>query len=86
LKCLVFEDGDFKCWVLPKDTSRKMFIGHLHEAVPILEFFTDRVFSQEFLEQINETIIKPAFELPSQDSFEDIKELEQTMGIESEEC
>lgn len=81
MKCLPFEDGDFKCWVFPKDTSRKMFVGHLHDSVPILEFFTDRVFSQEFLEKINETIIKPAFELPSQDSFEDIKELEEAMGV-----
>lgn len=81
MKCLPFEDGDFKCWVFPKDTSRKMFVGHLHDSVPILEFFTDKVFTEEFLKQIDETVIKPAFELPSQDSFEDIKELEEAMGV-----
>lgn len=81
MKCLPFEDGDFKCWVFPKDTSRKMFVGHLHDSVPILEFFTDKVFTEEFLKQIDDTVIKPAFELPSQDSFEDIKELEEAMGL-----
>ena len=58
-----------------------MFVGHLHDSVPILEFFTNKVFTEEFLKQIDETVIKPAFELPSQDSFEDIKELEEAMGV-----
>lgn len=83
LKCIKFDDRDFSCWVLPKDTSRKMFVGHLHDTVPILEFFTDKVFNQEFLEMLNENVIKPAFQLPDQSSFEDIKELEDTMGIQT---
>lgn len=83
LKCIKFEDNDFSCWVLPKDTSRKMFVGHLHDTVPILEFFTDKVFTQEFLEYLDENVIKPAFQLPDQSSFEDIKELEDTMGIQT---
>lgn len=82
LKCVKFEDGDFSCWVQPKDTARNMFIGHLHDTVPILEFFTDKVFTPEFLKYINENVIKPAFELPDQSSFEDIKELEDSMGIQ----
>lgn len=60
-----------------------MFVGHLHDTVPILEFFTDKVFTQEFLEYLDENVIKPAFQLPDQSSFEDIKELEDTMGIQT---
>lgn len=84
-KCYKFKDGDFECWVNPKETARTMFIGHLHDTVPILEFFSDKVFTKEFLEKINNEVIKPAFELPDQSSFEDIKELEDSMGISVKE-
>ena len=83
LKCLKFEDGDFSCYVLAKDTARQIFVGHLHDTVPLVEFFTDKVFTTEFLEHLNDTVIKPAFELPDQSSFEDIKELEDSFGIQT---
>lgn len=83
LKCIKFEDGDFSTWVYPKDSSRQMFCGHLHDTVPIIEFFTDKVFTKEFLKYLDENVIKPAFELPDQSSFEDIKELEDSFGIQT---
>lgn len=65
----------------PKDTARGIVVKHLGCQVPLTEFFTERVFTQEFLEYLNTNVIHPMFDLPSQDSFEDIKEIEDTIEV-----
>ena len=56
-------------------------------SVPIAEFFTEKVFTPEYLEYLNENVIKPAFALPDQSSFDDIKEIEDLIetGTETSE-
>jgi hypothetical protein len=68
-------DGETK-YVQEKETARGIIVKHLGKAVPLTEFFTEEVFTDEFLHNLDERVIKPAFELPDQDAFDDIKEIE----------
>lgn len=83
-KILTFEYNGETKYVEPKDTARSIVVKHLGGQVPVTEFFTDKVFTQEFLEYLNEKVIHPAFDLPDQGSFEDIKEIEDLIEVGSE--
>jgi hypothetical protein len=53
---------DGKTWYfVPKETARYYIVKHLGEGVTAQELFTERVWNQEVLEQINEKCIKPKF-------------------------
>lgn len=80
-KCYPFDYQGETRYCLPKDTARGIVVKHLGEAVPLIDFFSDRVFTQEFLEYLNENVIKPMFSLPDQSSFEDIKDIEETLEM-----
>lgn len=58
--------------------NRKIVVRHLGEEVPINELFTPKVFTDELLHKLDDTIIKPSFELPSQESINDIDEFFET--------
>ena len=55
--------------------NRKIVVSHLGEEVPISELFTPRVLTDEILHRIDDEVIRPNFELPSQDENADIDEL-----------
>ena len=76
------EGETFYC--LPKDTARYIVVKHLNEQVPFTEFWSDKVFTPEYLDYINENVIHPMFQLPDQSAFDDVKDLEETMGISDE--
>lgn len=76
LASYAFEYNGEKLWASPRDTARGIIVKHLGCSVPIAEFFTEKVFTPEYLEYLNENVIKPAFALPDQSSFDDIKEIE----------
>jgi len=75
-KIKVFDFNGTTMYAELKDTCRNIVCKHLGKAVSVTEFFSSTVFTQEFLEYLNENVIHPAFDLPSQDSFEDIREIE----------
>lgn len=54
--------------------SRKIIVKHLGEELPITELWTSKVLTDEVLHTLDETIIRPSFELPSQDAASDIDE------------
>ena len=54
--------------------NRKIVVKHLGEEVPITELFTSKVFTDEILHNLDDKIIRPSFELPSQEAFNDIDE------------
>lgn len=85
-KIYVFEFNGETLYCQPKDTSRSLVCKHLGCTVPIAEFFTEKVFTPEFLEYLNTNVIHPAFDLPTRDSFDDIKEIEDLIetGTETE--
>lgn len=87
LASYAFEYNGEKLWASPRDTARGIVVKHLGCSVPIAEFFTEKVFTPEYLEYLNENVIKPAFALPDQSSFDDIKEIEDLIetGTETQE-
>ena len=87
LASYAFEYNGEKLWASPRDTARGIIVKHLGCSVPIAEFFTEKVFTPEYLEYLNENVIKPAFALPDQSSFDDIKEIEDLIetGTETSE-
>ena len=87
LTSYAFEYNGEKLWASPRDTARGIVVKHLGCSVPIAEFFTEKVFTPEYLEYLNENVIKPAFALPDQSSFDDIKEIEDLIetGTETSE-
>ena len=68
-------------WCQPKDTARGIVVKHLGRQVPFTEFWSDTVFTPEYLDYINENVIHPMFELPDQSAFDDVKDIEETLGI-----
>lgn len=71
-------------YCLPKDTARYIVVKHLNAQVPFTDFWSDKVFTPEYLDYINENVIHPMFQLPDQSAFDDVKDLEETMGISDE--
>jgi hypothetical protein len=68
------KDGN-KCYAFPKETSKNIVVKHLGCEVPAVELFTSKVLTDEILHNLDETIIKPSFELPSNTGNDDIEEL-----------
>lgn len=80
-KTYPFEYNGETRYCLPKETARGIVVKHLGEAVPIVDFFSDKVFTPEFLVYLNENVIKPMFALPDQSAFDDIKDIEESLEI-----
>lgn len=64
-----------KLYAFPKDTSRSLVCKHLGGEIPISELYSDKVFTQDVLQQLDDKIIKPTFQLPSIESLEDLAEV-----------
>lgn len=64
----------------PKDTSKKIVVKHLCDTRPLVSLFSSEVLTDDVLKNLDETVIRPSFELPSNGSTVDIDEL-----IDSEE-
>ena len=64
-----------KCYAMPNDKSKNIVVKHLKCEVPVNELYTQKVLTDEILHNLDETVIKPNFELPSNDSNDDIDEL-----------
>lgn len=75
-KVYPFEYDGIMLYCQPKDTARGIVVKHLGRQVSFADFWSPLVFTQEFLEYLNENVIKPVFELPDQSSYEDITEIE----------
>jgi RecA/RadA recombinase len=78
----IFEFNGETKYAFPKvagiQKNRKIVVRHLGEELPISELFTSKVFTKEVLQKLDEDLIKPSFELPSQGSDEDIDEFLKT--------
>lgn len=78
----IFEFNGETKYAFPKvagiQKNRKIVVRHLGEELPISELFTTKVFTKDVLQKLDDELIKPSFELPSQGSDEDIDEFLQT--------
>lgn len=66
-------------YAYPKDNSKNIVVEHLHSEVPLSELFSSKVLTDELLHRLDDEVIRPNFELPSQSMSDDIDEF-----IESE--
>ena len=48
-------------WFYPKETARNYIVKHLGKGVTSQELFTEEVWTEDVLKQINEKCIKPKF-------------------------
>ncbi len=80
-KCKQFQGETDVMYALPKDTSRTLVCRHLKGETPLIDLFTSKVFTEEVLRELDETTIKPIFQLPSVNSLDDLVELEKEIEI-----
>ena len=74
-----------KVWVEPRDTATKLVCKHLGGEIPIGELFTEKVFTEEVLRELDEKVIKPTFMLPSIESLDDLAEITKEIMLDDEE-
>jgi recombination protein RecA len=85
-KCHQFELSGENWYVKPSIQAKNYIIRHNGDEVPVKEFFTSRLFTQEVLVELDEKVIKPLFKFPeTQDGIIDMEtdELEEHL---SDEC
>lgn len=88
LECYKFEFNGENKYAWPKKTMVRgvgLVCKHLGRQVTLQEFYSPICFTEEFMKYINENIIHPLFELPRQDSFDDIAEIERDLGLSDDE-
>ena len=64
-----------------KETARGIIVARLGKQVSFKEFFTPEVFTREMLEELDEKVIRPTFELPKKSSMEDIESIENDLEV-----
>lgn len=84
-KIYIFDHNGETMYCQPKDTARGIVVKHLGEQVSLIDFYSDRVFTPEFLKELNDNVIKPMFALPDQSAFDDVKDIEDAIGLSSDE-
>jgi len=82
-KIYVFEHNGQTLYCQQKDTARGIVVKHLGEVIPLTELFTEKVFTEDYLKWLDDNVIRPAFELPDQNAFDDIKEIEDLIEVEN---
>jgi hypothetical protein len=71
----------------PKDTARTLVCRHAGGEVPLGDLYTDKVFTEEILRDLDEKIIKPTFMLPSIESLEDLADVTEDLeGVEMDDA
>lgn len=79
-KCHEMTDSDGNpAYAIPKDTSRNIVVKHLHGEVPLVDLWTPKVINEDVLKMLDDTVIRPNFELPSQDQANDLDEFIESM-------
>lgn len=73
--CEMKDDKGNVCYAYPKETSKSIVVKHLGCELPAVELFSSKVLTDDVLRNLDETIIKPSFELPSNTGNDDIEEL-----------
>lgn len=80
-KIHVFEFNGETMYCQEKDTARGIVCKHLGRQVSFIEFWSDTVFTPEFLDEINKNVIHPIFQLPDQSAQDDIADIENALEI-----
>lgn len=79
-----FAENDFRYFVPGSKMSRTLACKHLGIGIPKRELFTDRVFTKEVLELLDNNVIKDLFRLPDITDTNEMDELEDLLNDENE--
>jgi recombination protein RecA len=72
--CSRFELNGETFYFLPKKLGKTYLIRHNGDEVPVKEFFSARLFTNDVLKELDEKIIKPTFKFPeTQDGIDDLE-------------
>ena len=63
-KCHKFEVNGQVWYAKPSIQAKNYIIRHNGDEVPVKEFFSARLFTEEVLKELDERIIKPTFKFP----------------------
>jgi RecA/RadA recombinase len=69
-------------YVLPKETSRSLVCRHLKGEIPLIDLYTEKVFTDELLHELDDKVIKKTFMLPSIESLEDLADLTEELDVD----
>jgi recombination protein RecA len=84
--CSRFELNGETFYFLPKKLGKTYLIRHNGDEVPVKEFFSARLFTQEVLTELDEKVIKPTFKFPeTQDGIDSMETAELEDLTEAEE-
>jgi recombination protein RecA len=84
--CSRFELNGETFYFLPKKLGKTYLIRHNGDEVPVKEFFSARLFTQEVLTELDERVIKPTFKFPeTQDGIDSMETAELEDLTEAEE-
>lgn len=84
--CSRFELNGEVFYFLPKKLGKTYLIRHNGDEVPVKEFFSARLFTQEVLTELDEKVIKPTFKFPeTQDGIDSMETAELEDLTEAEE-
>ena len=85
-KCREFEgEKGEKLFAFPKETARTLVCKHIKGEIPLSELFTEKVFTEEVIDELDENVIKQTFMLPSIESLDDLAELTEELEMNDEE-
>jgi len=73
-KCRQFEFEGTTYYYFPKALGKTYLIRHNCDNVPVAEYFTSRLFTQEVLQELDVNIIQPTFKFP--DPGKELDEME----------
>jgi recombination protein RecA len=72
--CSKFELNGETFYFLPKKLGKSYIIRHNGDEVPVKEFFSHRLFTDDVLKELDEKIIKPTFKYPeTQEGIDDLE-------------
>jgi len=72
--CSKFELNGETFYFLPKKLGKTYLIRHNGDEVPVKEFFSARLFTEDVLRELDEKVIKPTFKFPeTQDGIGDLE-------------
>lgn len=83
--CSKFELNGEIFYFLPKKLGKTYIIRHNGDEVPVREFFSDRLFTQDVLKELDEKIIKPTFKFPESQSGIDTMETDELEDLTDSE-
>ena len=83
--CSEFEVGGEKFYFLPKKLGKSYVIRHSGELVPLKDFFTGKLFTNDVLKELDAKVIKPTFKFPETQAEIDLLENDELLNLTDED-